>query len=116
MSLPSDTVTDDVKQLLLEDPAKNAWTNSTEGTSDSGDNNPINLNSMSLNKATALMQKAFNFQGTADPTMNNNSTPQPDLKAMDTTGSAAREEDEMLQEVFQEFGKTGIKGPLLMKN
>ena len=96
MSLPSDTVTNDVKQLLLEDPAENAWTNSTEGTSDAGDNNPINLNSMSLNKAIALMQKAFNVQGTADPTVNNNSTPQPDLNTVDTTGNAATEEDEML--------------------
>ena len=35
-------------------------------------------NSMPLNQATTLMQKAFNFQGLVDPTVNNNSTPQLD--------------------------------------
>lgn len=39
MSLPSDTVTDDVEQLLLEDPAKDTGANCTEKTSDGGDNN-----------------------------------------------------------------------------
>ena len=38
MSLPSDTVTDDVEQLLLEDPAKDTGANCTEKTSDGGDN------------------------------------------------------------------------------
>ena len=57
MSLPSDTVTNNVEQLVLEDPAKNAGANTAEGTSDGGDNNSINLNSMSLNKAITLMQK-----------------------------------------------------------
>ena len=57
------------------------------------------------------MQKAFNFQGTVDPTVNNNSTPQPDLNTVDTTGSATTgEKNEMLQKVSQEFGKTDIKG------
>ena len=106
MSLPSDTVTDDVEQLLLEDPAENAGANSTVGTSDAGDNNPINLNSMSLTQGIALMQKAFNFQVTVDPSVNNNSTPQPDLNTVDTTGRAtAGEKDKMLPEVSQEIGK-----------
>ena len=61
------SVTDDVEQLLLEDPAEDAGANSTEGTSDGVDNNPKNLNSMSLNQGIALMQKAFNFQGTIRP-------------------------------------------------
>ena len=39
MSLQSDTVTDDVEQLLLEDPAKDTGANCTEKTSDGGDNN-----------------------------------------------------------------------------
>ena len=72
MSLPSDTVADNVEQLLLEDPAEDAGAN-FEGASDGGDNNLIYLNSMSLNQAIALIQKAFNFQG--NPTVNNNSTP-----------------------------------------
>ena len=40
MSLPSATVTDDVEQLLLEDPANDTGANCTEETSDGGDNNP----------------------------------------------------------------------------
>ena len=77
-----------------------------------GDNNLINLNSMSLNQAIALIQKSFNFQGTVDPTVNNNSAPQPDLNPVYNTGHATvGEEDERLQEVSQEFGKTDIKGP-----
>ena len=59
---------------------------------------------MSLNQAIALMQKAFKFQGTVNPTVNNNSTPQSDLSTVDTTRSATAE-------VFQEFGKTDIMGP-----
>ena len=117
MSLPSDTVTNNVEQLLLEDPAKNAGANTAEGTSDGGDNNSINLNSMSLNKAITLMQKAFNSQSSVDPTVNNNSAPQQDLNTMDTTRSAtAEEEDEMLQEFSQEFGKTDIEGPSINEN
>ena len=73
---------------------------STEGTSDEGDKNPINLNSMPLNHATSFMQKTFNFQGTVDPTVNNNSTPQQGLNTLHSTGSAtAGEEDEVPQKV-----------------
>ena len=55
---------------------------------------------MPLNHATSLMQKKFNFQGTVDPTVNNNSTPQQGLNKLHTTGSAtAGKEDEMPQEV-----------------
>ena len=44
--------------------------------------------------------------------MNNNSTSKRTLNTVDITGSAmAGKEDEMLQEVSQEFGKTDIKGP-----
>lgn len=35
----------------------------------------ILYDSMPLNQATTLLQKAFNFQGLVDPTENNNSTP-----------------------------------------
>ena len=48
----------------LEDTVEEAGANSIEETSDGGDKNLIHLNSMSLNSAIALMQKACNFQGT----------------------------------------------------
>ena len=48
-----------------------------------GDNNTINLN-----QAITLIQKVFNFQGIVDPTVNNNSTPQPDLNTVDVNGGA----------------------------
>lgn len=55
---------------------------------------------MPLNQAISLMQKTFNFQGTVEPTVSNNSTPQQDLNTVHSTGSAtAGEEDEMPQEV-----------------
>ena len=83
-----------------------------DGTSGGGDNNPINLNSMSLNQAIALMQKTFNFQGTIGPTVNKDSIPQLDVITVETIGSAtAGEEDKMLQNISQEFGKTDINGP-----
>ena len=83
-----------------------------DGTYGGGDNNPINLNSMSLNQAIALMQKTFNFQGTIGPTVNKDSIPKLDVNTVDTIGSAtAGEEDKMLQNVSQEFGKTDINGP-----
>ena len=83
MCLLSNTVTSDVVQLLLEDPAEDAGANMTEETSDGGDNNTINLN-----QAITLIQKVFNFQGIVDPTVNNNSTPQPDLNTVDANGGA----------------------------
>ena len=67
---------------------------------------------MSLNQAIALMQKTFHFQGAVDTTVTNNFTSQPEINTVDTTRSVTSwEQDEMLQEVSKEFGKTGIKGP-----
>ena len=48
----------------LEDTVEEVGANSIEETCDGGDKNLIHLNSMSLNKAIALMQKACNFQVT----------------------------------------------------
>ena len=119
MSLQNDvtvTTEDDVEQLLNEEEIETTGANSNDGTSNVNKNEILNTNNISLNEALSLLQRALNIQqqvpSTVDTTENTNPAPRPVVNTVDPTANTATgEEEEMLHEVSQEFGKTDIKGP-----